>query len=663
MTNLGMIRTAAVSPMLKVGNTQFNSDEILRCAEEAYKEGAGIIVFPALCLTGASCGDLFFQDALYKGQLEALNKIALSTQRMSAALVLGIYLRLDNRLVQCAALLQYGLILGIVPRYLPSGAKGTGENRWFSPGTEIESTRDFVTLFGNSIPFGKIVFRDSEKEIALGIELDEDMSGPVSPGAELCLAGAHILCNPAASPELIGSAAGRRYRVLQKSKDCLCGYVYTSAGACESSSDTVYSGHCLIAESGTLLKEDSRLSFGSKLTFSDVDYEALINQRAGASGFSGSSSESVTSLPCHSVHLDPLSLPQDNAPLMRTWSKTPFIPANKAAARQNSREAFEIQSTALARRLSHTGANKVVLGISGGLDSTMALLVSVRAMKLLDKPASGVITVTMPGFGTTGKTYSNAMAMMEALGTEIREIPIKESVLLHFRDIGHDPAVQSAVYENAQARERTQILMDIANMENGIHVGTGDLSEEALGWCTYNGDHMAMYNVNSAIPKTFLRVMVRWFIDCVLTGQEQAIDFSGDNVKLEAALQGVLDTPVSPELLPPEEDGSIAQKTEDKVGPYELHDFFVYHTVRSGPSPARLLAMAKSAFADDYEEDFILHWLKVFYSRFFSQQFKRSCAPDGPKVGTVSLSIKGDWQMPSDADSSVWLADLPELKK
>ncbi len=670
MTNLGMIRVAAVSPTLKIGNTEFNSDEILRCAEAAYQKGAGIIVFPSLCLTGATCGDLFFQDVLYENQLTALNKIALSTKKMNAALVIGFYLRADSRLFQCSALLQNGLIKGIVPKYFPSGAKGSGDSRWFSPGEEAENRRDSVTLFDCEIPFGKLIFRDPESGIAIGIEVDEDLYAPVSPGARLCLAGAHILCNSAASRELVGSSAHRRYSVLQKSRDCLCGYVYASAGVWESSSNGVFSGHCLIAERGVLLKEDSGLSLDTKLSVTDVDFERLVNERAGITGFGTTSTASMTftasaaaadnpgPAPYRQVTLRVLPLLKNNASFMRTYSKTPFIPANDATVRANCREAFEIQSAALARRLAHTGSRKAVLGVSGGLDSTLALLVAAKAMKLLKKPASDIIAVTMPGFGTTDKTFSNALAMMEAIGTEIREIPIKEAVLLHFRDISHDPEMKNTVYENTQARERTQILMDIANMEGGIQVGTGDLSEGALGWSTYNGDHMAMYNVNAGIPKTVIQAMIRWFIQCVLTGPDQDPSFSNDNGKLAAALQDVLDTPVSPELLPPDEEGKIAQKTEDKVGPYVLHDFFLYYTVRWGTSPSKLLAIAKAAFADDYDEDFIRHWLKVFYRRFFAHQFKRSCAPDGPKVGTVSLSVKGDWQMPSDADVTGWLREL-----
>ncbi len=650
-TNIGMIRVAAASPVLKVGNPEFNSGEILSCTEKAYAQGAGIIVFPELCLTGASCGDLFFQDVLYKSQKNVLNEIALTTKKMNAALVLGTYLRIDNFLAECAILLQNGLIKGIVPKYSSGGMDGQRRAGRFSSGAEIERIRDTVTLFDCEIPFGRIIFQDPESGVTIGIETGEDLSAPVSPGAKLCLAGAQIICNTAASPALIGSVSRRRYSVLQKSRDCLCGYVYASAGVSESTASGVYSGHCMAAESGVLLKENCALSFESKLVISDIDYERIISERTGAPG----SVNLASPASYRSVDLRPLPILKYDSPLHRNYSKTPFIPNNPASVKENCREAFEIQSAALARRLSHTKSKKAVLGISGGLDSTLALLVAVQAMKTLERPSKDVITVTMPGFGTTDKTYSNAMAMMEALRTEIRQIPINEAVLIHFRDIAHDPEVKNTVYENVQARERTQILMDLANMEGGIQVGTGDLSEAALGWNTYNGDHMSMYNVNAGIPKTVIRTMLRWFVDCILTGPDQDPSFCSDNKKLATAVTGVLDTPVSPELLPPDESGGIAQKTEDQVGPYVLHDFFLYHTVRFGTSPAKLLAIAKKTFADDYAEDIIKNWLNVFYRRFFAFQFKRACAPDSPKVGTVSLSPGSDWQMPSDANADIWL--------
>lgn len=655
MINTGMIRAAAISPKLKVGNTLYNSQEILGCIEEAQSHNAGLMVFPALCLTGASCGDLFSHDLLYDEQLRSLNEIALATKKVNSALVIGLYLRTGNFFTECAALLQNGLIVGIAPKYHPSFS-AFRNSRWFVPGANLGKTMTSVSLFDYQIPFGKILFTDSESGLSMGIDADSDANVPISPGAELCMAGAHIIANPAASPELIGSAFTRRHSILQKSKDGLCAHVYSSAGTFESSSCGIYSGHCIIAESGNLLCEDSRIVLDGKMILNDIDYCGLRYERLGTSmpGFS----DSLIPDGFHNVKLRPLPVLKEDSPLKRVFSRTPFIPSISSDLEASCREAFDIQSTSLARRLLHTEAKKAVLGVSGGLDSTIALLVAVQAMKILERPSSDVISVSMPGFGTSSKTYSNGAAMMRALDTEIREIPIKEAVLVHFRDIGHDPEQKNTVYENVQARERTQILMDIANMEEGIQIGTGDLSEAALGWSTYNGDHMSMYNVNAGLPKTFLRAMITWFIDRVIDLDNKEKAFSNDDAGLARALQGVLDTPVSPELLPPDENDTITQKTEDKVGPYILHDFFLYHTVRRGTPPSRLLAIAKTTFAGEYDEDCLKKWLQVFYKRFFAFQFKRSCVPDSPKTGTVNLSPKEDWMMPGDADSSIWLEDL-----
>lgn len=653
MSDLGMIRVATISPVMRVGNPVFNSNEILDCIEKAYKEKAAIIVFPSLCLTGASCGDLFFQDALYKSQMEALNKIALATKKVSAALVLGAYFRINNCLVECSVLLQNGLIKGVTPGHFPSYADGAVDNRQFSPGFMITKTVNVIELFGCRIPFGNVLFKDPVSELCIGLELGGDIASPLSPGASLCLSGAHIICNSASDFSLIGSSAENRRTILQKSKDCICGYAYASSGAWESSSTSVYSGHCAIAESGGLIGEDASFSFENKIVYGDLDYESLIAKRLKSPAFRSPLRADLIQM----ATMNPLPTLKIKDRLFRQYSKTPFIPKSTKLIEQNCSEAFNIQSVALARRISHTGSKKAIIGISGGLDSTLALLVTVNAMKILNKPAKDVITVTMPGFGTTDKTYTNAMAMMKVLGTEIREIPIQEAVLLHFSDIGHNPEDKNTVYENVQARERTQILMDIANMEGGILVGTGDLSEAALGWSTYNGDHMSMYNVNAGIPKTILRVMIDWFMKKGLNTEDTIAGFSCDDVTLAESLQDVLETPVSPELLPPDEKGNIAQKTEDKVGPYVLHDFFLYHTIRNGTSPTKLLTIAKIAFADEYDEDFIKKWLNVFYRRFFAFQFKRSCVPDSPRVGTINLSPKADWQMPSDADPGIWTND------
>ncbi|GAB1476004.1 NAD(+) synthase [Bacillota bacterium] len=655
MKKSGMIRVAAISPKVKVGNTEYNSQEILRCIEEAHSQNAGLMVFPALCLTGVSCGDLFSHDLLYDSQLRSLNEIALATKKISSALVLGMYLRTGNSYTECAAFLQNGLIAGIVPKYYPS-TDAFRSNRWFSSGNCIQKAPYTVTPFDYPIPFGKILFADEENGVSIGIDADTDSKLPLSPGSELCVAGAHIIANPGASPELIGSSSLRRQSLIQKSRDGLCAHVYSSCGALESSSCGIYSGHCVIAESGSLLCEDSRIILDGKIVMSDIDYSGLCFEKSLAA--LPAASDNLDTEAMHYVKLRPLPVLGEGSPMKRVFSPTPFIPSESSILESNCREAFNIQSAALARRLLHTGAGKAVLGVSGGLDSTLALLVTVQAMKVLGRPSSDVITVTMPGFGTSGKTYANGAAIMKALGTEIREIPIKEAVLLHFDDIGHDPQVKNTVYENVQARERTQILMDIANMEKGIQVGTGDLSEAALGWSTYNGDHMSMYNVNAGLPKTFIRAMITWFIECVAGQSNKEHSFSSDDAGLARALRDVLDTPVSPELLPPDENDAISQKTEDKVGPYVLHDFFLYHTIRRGASPSRLLYMAKSVFAGEYDEDCLRKWLEVFYRRFFAFQFKRSCVPDSPRIGTVNLSPREGFMMPSDADGAIWLEDL-----
>lgn len=648
MTNLGMIRIAAVSPELKIGNTEYNGEEILRCINEACQAKPGIIIFPALCITGASCGDLFFQDILYENQIMAINKILTKTENIGAAVILGMYLRTESTMIECAMLMQSGTIKGVIPKHNPSHFYGNFSNsRWFNPSP---NDLDAIYILGQKIPFGKILFSDQENGLCLGVEVGDDTDAPISPGLELAAAGAQIILNPSANPELIGSSGSRQVKTSQKSRAGICAQVLCSAGASESTSAGIYSGHLIIAEDGEILNDDCRLDFKSKQILSDVDYQYLKAQRLRNPAF-----QNTKKLPeFQRVDLDTLPTIDEATALMRTYSKTPFIPSDRKVFEKNCKESFEIQSHALARRLLHTNSKKIVLGVSGGLDSTLALLVAARAVKILDRPSSDIISVTMPGFGTSGKTYLSAMNMMKALGTEIREINIKDAVLLHFQDIGHDPSIKNVVYENVQARERTQILMDIANMVGGISLGTGDLSEIALGWSTYNGDHMSMYNVNAGIPKTFMKAVIRWFIDYLSNGN----NFSLNDDMLASALNDVLDTPVSPELLPPDESDAISQKTEDKIGPYALHDFFLYHTIKSGASPLKMMAIAKAAFYDEYDEDYISKWLKTFYIRFFTHQFKRGCAPDSPKVGSISLSHKGDWMMPSDGDVNIWIEKL-----
>lgn len=662
MTDLGMIRVAAVSPKLKVANTEYNREEIIKCINKANAQGAGIILFPALSITGASCGDLFSQEFLYKEQLKSLKEIVLSTKGIDASVVLGLYVKYNDLFIECGALIQNGEIKGITPKYYSTDYNNSDKGRFFSSSCSIECGDQYINILGCDLAFGHIIFKDIQNELSLALEIGDDSLAPFSPGPFLASKGALIIANPAASPELIGSSDLRLKHLLKKSGENYSAYLYSSAGPMESSSQGVYSGHCLIAENGNLVIEDSTLSLESKITISDIDYMNLKNARLKNKGFY--QREFPSNIYTIEVDISPMPVLNFSSTLLRTLSGTPFLPEDRQLLYRNCSEALQIQSMALARRLLHTGAKKAVLGVSGGLDSTLALLVAARAMKILNRPYKDIITVTMPGFGTSGRTYKNAITMMEALATDIREISIKDAVLLHFKDIGHNPAVKNTVYENVQARERTQILMDIANMEGGIAIGTGDLSEAALGWSTFNGDHMSMYSVNAGVPKTFISAMIAWFIHHIsadtdeITATIQNPPFCNDDKKLAETLQEVLDTPISPELLPTDEDDGIVQKTEDQVGPYKLHDFFLYHSLKSGTPPKKLLFLAKAAFSNEYDEAFIKNWLAVFYKRFFFNQFKRSCVPDSPKIGTLNLSPKGDWLMASDADPSLWLRSL-----
>ncbi|MGI6728616.1 MAG: NAD(+) synthase [Anaerovoracaceae bacterium] len=658
MTHLGFIRAAAVTPILKVANTEFNTEKIIHCIKEAEKKEAGIIVLPELCITGCTCGDLFFQEALYRKQIDGLKNILIETKSIKSVVILGFYLSVENRFYNCAAILQRGQIKGIVPGMFSPSYRDSNQARWFAPGIELTDYMDSVSLFGQQVPIGSLLFRDVENEVSFGVEAGRDLYLPISPGTHLCLSGAHIICAPSSDCESVGRSEYRRNLLLQKSENNLCSYIFASSGVHESTTDQVYGGHCIITESRHLLNENRRFERESTITYSEIDFEWIKRERALVQGFGQCATAYSNRSLYRMVDLDPLCVLDNITNAQRSFSKTPFIPEDKKQANINCQEVFSIQTTALAKRIAHINAKKVVLGVSGGLDSTLALLVAAKSAKLLSMDASNIITVTMPGFGTTGKTYNNALTIMKLLGTEVREISIKESVLQHFKDIGHDPKIHNAVYENSQARERTQILMDIANKEGGLQLGTGDLSEVALGWSTYNGDHMGMYNVNASVPKTLLQVIIKWFIDYKLNGPDEDKSFSTDNALLASTLQDILDTPISPELLPPDKEGKIAQKTEDAVGPYILHDFFIYHTLRRGTLPKKLLEIAKITFVNEYDEDFIKKWLTVFYRRFFNHQFKRSCMPDGPKVGSVSLSPRGEWNMPSDGDVSIWLKEL-----
>ena len=660
MNKIGLVRAAAVTPVIRVANPEFNSDEIIKCAREADQNGAGIVLFPELCISGYTCGDLFYQEFLYNKSMECLKKVADATAELSAVVVTGFYMRLENNLYNCAALMQGGKIKGVVPKMFPPNYKEFYEARWFAPGIRVSQRVKSVRLFGEDVPFGNLIFADAENELKLGIEICEDLWVPVSPGSFLALNGAHIIMNPSASNETVAKSDYRRKLVSMDSAKNICGYIYASTGVHESTTDLVFGGHNLIAENGGILAESSMFERKSSILYGDIDYERLKYERTYGQNFEEAAS-AYSRIEYTEVPLAPIRmLDPDKDGLKRKYEKNPFVPTDPATVDQRCREIFSIQSAGLAKRIEHTNSKKAVIGISGGLDSTLALLVCAETFKLIGKNPKDIIAVTMPGFGTTDKTYGNALTIAKLLGVDLREIPIREAVLQHFRDIGHDPNQHDVTYENAQARERTQILMDIANKEGGLVVGTGDLSEAALGWSTYNGDHMSMYGVNSGVPKTLVRFVIKWVMDNRLSGPAEDKSFSSDNALLRRTLQDIMDTPISPELLPPDKEGEIAQKTEETVGPYILHDFFTFYTIRYGMSPKKLLFIAKTVFADDYSEEFIKKWLAVFYRRFFAQQFKRSCIPDGPKVGSVSLSPRGDWRMPSDADSSAWLKELAE---
>ncbi|MDR2355339.1 MAG: NAD(+) synthase [Clostridiales Family XIII bacterium] len=657
--NLGMLRVAAITPRLRLADTKYNAREILRCARKAEAAGAGVALFPELCLTGYSCGDLFYQEELYRSQLDALAELVAESAALKSALIVGAFLRVENHLYNCALLVQRGEIHGAVPKFFLPNTKEFYEARWFASGAALAGRRTRAVALGREIPFGSLLFRDAADGPAFGMELCEDLWMPVSPGALLSLSGALILFNPSASNEVVGKPAFRRALVLQDSAKNICGYVYASAGVHESTTDLVFGGHDIIAENGVPLAESERFARESAMILADIDYEKLRFERSQTKAMADCAAAFAGRGDCETVCIPPLRVLTEADELIRAYPKTPFVPDSPAVVDERCCEVFRIQTAGLARRLEHAGpATRPVVGVSGGLDSTLALLVCAETLKLLGRPPSDMIAVTMPGFGTTEGTRANAVELTRLLGADPREIPIGDTVLKHFDDIGHDPVVRDRTYENAQARMRTMILMDVANLAGGIVVGTGDLSEAALGWSTYNGDHISMYGVNAGIPKTLVRFVIAWVTEHRLAGETEEKDFSSDNARLVCTLKRILDTPISPELLPPDADGRIAQKTEDAIGPYILHDFFLYYTIRFGMRPAKLLAIASRAFAGDYDRETIRRLLAVFYKRFFSQQFKRSCVPDGPKVGTVSLSPRGDWRMPSDAAARIWLADL-----
>ena len=642
----GILRISAVAPELRVADVAFNSEKILEALSLASQRGASLAIFPELCVTAYTCGDLFTQRLLQVRAKEALLKLALATKPLDIHAIVGLPIAMQGRLYNCAAVIGSGQVIGLVPKqFLPS----TGEyyeKRWFTSGTQLLPAE--IDFGDYSSPLAtNLVFRDDINGCSFGIEICEDLWAVQPPSGRLSLAGANLIVNLSASSELIGKAPYRRELVRQQSARCNVAYVYASAGPGESTTDVVFAGHCLIAENGSILAESDRFEFATQMIFADIDLEHLHHERIRNSSFSSSApAGDFCSIPVamHSVCTsEPLGTLRPNPAL-------PFLPSDPQIRSETCREIFSIQSTGLAKRLKHTGAKNIVLGISGGLDSTLALLVTVQTFDLLALDRKGILALTLPGFGTTSRTRTNAETLVEQLGATLRVIPINTAVEQHFRDIGHDEGVYDITYENAQARERTQILMDVANQMNAFVVGTGDLSEAALGWCTFNGDHMSMYHVNAGVPKTLVRYLIDWCADTV---------FAGSTTKV---LHEIAATPISPELLPITEDGGQPQQTEDTVGPYELHDYFLYHFLRHGSRPAKVLYFAELAFAGRYERAIILKWLEVFYRRFFSQQFKRSAMPDGPKIGSVALSPRGDWRMPSDASAAAWLAEIEFMK-
>ena len=624
--NNGFVRVAAAIPELRVADCAYNVARIADLVRKGEKEKAQVICFPELSVTGYTCADLFQQQQLLADAQKALNELQLLTFSTTSIIIVGMPVRVQSHLFNAAVVLQGGHILGVVPKtHLPNNNEFY-EKRWFASGVQADSKT--IILSGEEVPFGTdLLF--SEGKFTFGIEICEDLWVPIPPSSQQALHGAEIIFNLSATNELIGKHQYLRQLIEQQSARCNAGYVYASAGTGESTTDVVYSGNGLIAENGKIIAASERFSFEPQLIVTDIDIDRLQADRIRNTNYANDKSARVyrTILleDAHFTHFD----------LKRTFDKHPFVPpvTNRD---ESCHEIFSIQIGGLAKRWQHTQSETVVIGISGGLDSTLALLVSVKTADKLGLDRKKIIGITMPGFGTTDRTYTNAIQLMKSLGITMLEISIKDACLQHFKDINHDPKQHDVVYENTQARERTQILMDIANKEHGLVIGTGDLSEMALGWSTYNGDHMSMYAVNSGVPKTLVRYLVDW-----AAHQLEA--------KSMAILKDILDTPVSPELLPADDNGDIAQKTEDIVGPYELHDFFLYYMVRFGFSPSKILFLAKHAYADNYPDEVIEKWLKTFIRRFFSQQFKRSCIPDGPKVGSINLSPRGDWRMPSDA--------------
>ena len=676
----GFYRFAAVSPILKVADTAFNTEEIIKSANIAVSNGAAFVVFPELCITGYTCSDLFHQELLLQNSTRALLKIAAAFADCDVVIAVGLPLRIMGRLYNCAAFLQRGRVVGITPKIHLPNQREFYEKRHFSSGRDllrgacgasagnvagavtctIEGVGEvpitnFFTVKGRGTSSAVDgctsddsagVVNDNGSEVRIGVELCEDLWTPAPPSGELALAGANVIVNLSASDALVGKRDYRRNLVMNQSARCMAAYVYASAGVHESTTDMVFSGHLMVAENGSMIAESKPFSRETEIVYADIDVERLNMQRLSEGSFQDFDSRSYYA---RAASFD--GLRACDALQYRFVSPMPFVPGSPEMRDQSCTEIFSIQCAGLAKRLEASHSKRAVIGLSGGLDSTLALLVVAETFKLLKRPALEILALTMPGFGTTNRTKNNAVELAKLLGVELQTVSIKDACLQHFKDIGHDPQKLDVTYENVQARERTQILMDIANSVSGIVIGTGDLSEIALGWSTYNADHMSMYAVNCDIPKTLVRHIVSWYAD-------NSLKFSVDAktaMELKNVLYDILDTPVSPELLPADNNGQIAQKTESILGAYEIHDFFLYHFAKYGATPEKLLFLAKYAFVGKFSDEEIEKALTVFVRRFFTQQFKRSCIPDGPKVGTISLSPRADWRMPSDASFADWL--------
>lgn len=637
----GFLKVCAVSPRVTVAGVQSNLNAALQEIEKANKNKVQILVFPELFLSGYTCGDLFLQTALQDACKSALTAVCRATENSALVVVIGLPLKFGASLYNCAAVVQNGMVVAVIPKtYIPNYNEYY-EKRWFASGDGVNGT---IKLNEQEVPFGQTLVRLSDDAV-LGVEICEDLWTPSTPGTSLALSGANIIVNLSASNEVVTKNDYRKNLICMQSAKDFCAYIYASAGIGESTTDLVFSGACTVAENGALLSEGERFAFNGSMAEACIDIEKLNAERAHNTSFTDAAKKLKEKLSEVSTPVEVSDLEYNE--VNRSFDPHPFVPSDSAEKDERCREILSIQSHALAKRMSHIGAKKAIIGISGGLDSTLTLLVTARALKILNLPNENMICVTMPGFGTTDRTYQNAVDLIHAFGATFMEISIRNAARGHMADIGHDESVHDITYENTQARERTQILMDLANKHGAVLVGTGDLSELALGWCTYNADHMSMYGVNAGVPKTLVRHLVR--------NEAQQLP-----EEISKILNDILDTPVSPELLPPE-DGKISQKTEDLVGPYELHDFFLYQLLRCGFGPAKIYRLACRAFEGIYSKETIGKWLKTFCRRFFAQQFKRSCLPDGPKVGSVAVSPRGDLRMPSDASRMAWQKELDQL--